>query len=171
MVEATAANLIAECFGRGSPSPQLVVGFAALFIDPDRSVQGNPGHELGVDVMPGRVATFPYAGVGLSPGSGDMVGEGAHGPPGLIVETAARIGELPGAVEDPPVTVQLVLGSGSVSDTHRCALGVSGPALQVPLAGYRAAVESEQRGKPRAVKTAGVQEPSEESEGLLVSPG
>src|SRR5581483_10948886 len=90
-------------------------------------VEGEPGHEFGVDVVGGVTSDLPDAGVGFGPALGDMVGEAAHGPPCLGVEALAGSGEEPGGVEHPSVAVELVLVGRPVAAAHRAAVSVAGP--------------------------------------------
>jgi hypothetical protein len=89
-----------------------------------------------------------------------LVGEAAHGPPGLGVEPLAGAGEQPGGVEDPAVAVELVLVVGAVADADRAAVGVAGPAVQFPFRGWVAAMEGEQDGEAGPVQAAGVEQPA-----------
>ena len=61
----------------------------------------------------GIVTDLPDAGVGVTPPGGDQVGETAHGSPGLGIQGVSGLLEHPGGVQDPAVTVELVL-AGSV---------------------------------------------------------
>src|SRR4029453_1711680 len=119
---------------------------------------GEPGHELGVHVVGAIAADLPDPGVGLAPPFRDLVGEAAHGPPGLSVESVAGAGEEPGAVKDPAVAVELVLVGGAVA----------GPAVEFPFRRWVAAVEGEQDGQAGPVQAAGVEQPGEEVAGFGV---
>ena len=119
--------------------------------------------------MVGAIAAdLPDAGVGFAPPLRDLVGEAAHGPPGLGVEPMAGAGEQPGGVEDPAVAVELVLVGGAVADADRAAVGVAGPAVEFPFRGWVAAVEGEQDGEAGPVQAAGVEQPGEEVAGFVV---
>jgi len=78
---------------------------------------------------------------------------------------------MPGGVENPTVTVQLVLGSSSVPDADRCASGIAGPVFQQALTGCGAAVEGEEGRKPGTVETAGVEQPGEKAKRFELFPG
>src|SRR4029450_8863213 len=119
--------------------------------------------------MVGAVAAdLPDPGVGLTPPRCDLVGEAAHGPPGLRVESLAGTGEEPGGVQDPAVAVELVLVGGAVTDTDRAAVAAAGPAVKYPFGGWVAAVEGEQDGEAGPVQAAGVEQPGEEVAGFGV---
>ena len=109
--------------------------------DADGSVEREPGHELGVDVVLLRPADLPDAGVGFAPPFRDFVGEAAQGAPRFGVEVVAGVREEPCGVDDPAVTVELVLGVGPVADPYRNAVGVAGPAGQFLFGTGMAAVE------------------------------
>src|SRR5207248_11552124 len=98
----------------------------------------------------------------------NAVGEAAHGAPRFGVEPFAGRVEQRGGIENPAVAVELVLAGGAVANAHRPAIGVAGPALELALGGGVTTVQAEQHRKPRAVESAGVQQPSEEMAGLIV---
>ena len=80
----------------------------------------------------------------------------------------AGAGEEPGGVEHPAVTVELVLVGGTVADADRAAVGVAGPAVELPFRCRVAAVEGEQDREAGPVQAAGVEEPGVEVAGFVV---
>ena len=84
--------------------------------DAECTVEGEPGHHLGVHVVRGVGAHLPDSGVGLAPPARDGVGEAGDGAPGLGVQPVPRLGKQPGSVDHPAVPAELVLVSCSVTD-------------------------------------------------------
>jgi predicted AAA+ superfamily ATPase len=167
-VEAGGHDLGGDGVALGLPPCDLSGRGAAGGGDAQGAVEGEPGHELGVHVVGAVAADLPDPGVGFVPPFRDLVGEAAHGPPGLRVEPLAGAGEEPGGVEDPAVAVELVLVVGAVADADRAAVGVAGPAVEFPFGGWVAAVEGEQDGEAGSVQAAGVEQPGVEVAGFVV---
>ena len=139
--------------------------------DAKGAVEGEPGHELGVDVVLRVVSDLPDAGVGFAPALRDAVGEAGHGSPGLGVEMVAGPRDEPGGVDDPAVAVELMLVGGAVADPDGPAVGVAGPVVERAFGRGMFAVQGEQDGKARPVEAAGVQEPGEEHAGFVFLAG
>src|SRR5829696_7784521 len=167
-IEAGGGDLGGDGVALGLPSYDLGVRGAAGGGDAQGTVEGEPGHELGVHVVGAVAAELPDPGVGFAPPVRDLVGEAAHGPPGLGVEAMAGAAEEPGGVQHPAVAVELVLVGGAVADPDRAAVGIAGPAVQLPFRGGAAAVEGEQDGQAGPVQAAGVQQPGVEVAGFAV---
>ena len=150
-----------------SSLPAASLSVAAGGRDAKRAIEGEPGHELGVDVMGGCGPFLPDPGVGFGPGGGDVVGEAGDGPPRLAVQAVAGVGEQPGGVDHPAVAVELVLAGGTIADSHGAAVGVAGPAVELNFRWAGAPVEGEQDREAGSGQAAGVEQPGEEGAGLL----
>ena len=139
-VEPSAADVVGERVAGVDPSLLAVPASVAPGRgDAGGAVEGQPRHELGVDVVGGVGPLLPDPGVGFGPGGGDLVGEGGDGPPRLAVQPVAGVGEEPGGVDHPAVAVELMLAGGAVADAYRATVGVAGPAVELASRRGRAA--------------------------------
>ena len=159
-------HVVSDGLALGCPAPAPSRGDALDLGDPQRSIEREPGHQLGVHVVGRRSANLPDPGVRGAPTTRDLVGESLGGPPGLGVEPVAGPDEQPHRVEHPAVVVELVLGSGAVPEPDGTTVAVA-RAIRLPLPRHPLAVDGEDRREPRPVESAGVQQPVEERPGLV----
>ena len=118
-------------------------------------------------VVGGVPADLPDTGIGFGPALRNFVGKAAHRPPGLGVEVMSAVDKQPGGVQNPSVAVELVLIGGAVTDPNGLAVGIAGPAWEGVLGGGMAAVQGEKYREAGPLEAAGVQQPGQESAGLL----
>ena len=167
-IEPTRGDLLAELFSRCRPPACASSRGAVVLGDAQCAVQGEPGHQLGVHVV-GRVRThLPDAGVRLAPSGRDRVGESRHRPPRLGVQPVSGMGEEPRGVEDPAVTVELVLVGGAVALPDRDAVGVAWPVLQLALWCWVLSVQGQQNRQAWTIEARGAEQPGQEGPGLLM---
>src|SRR5439155_18606250 len=107
------------------PGPSLAAECAMVLGDAQGTVEGEPAHELGVDVVGAIAADLPDASIGLAPAAGDLASEAVHRAPCLGVEPVPVVGEEPCCVEYPAVAVELVLPRRPVAEAYRPAAGSS----------------------------------------------
>ena len=134
--------------------------------DAQGTVEGEPAHELGVDVVGAIAADLPDASIGLAPAAGDLASEAVHRAPCLGVEPVPVVGEEPCCVEYPAVAVELVLPRRPVAEAYRPAAGVPGPGGKLAFGRRMPAVEGEQDRQAAPVQPAGVQQPGREQAGF-----
>jgi hypothetical protein len=133
-----------------------------LLVHPNRAVEGDPGHDLGVREVPQRPAHLPDAGVWFVPVAGHEVGKSADRPPGFGVELMAFVRQQPGCINHPPVDVELVLVACFVADPDREASPVAGQTIYLAFLGRRLAVERVEDLQLRPRQTTGVEQPMHE---------
>ena len=135
----------------GSASPARLV-LAPICVDVERTNRASRAmrtarssasqrHQLAVDVVCGRLAPLPDAGVGLPPHRRDVIGEPADRAPRLAVQSVAALGDSPCRVHDPAVAVELMLVRRTVADAHRARVPVARPRAQLTLSTESPAVE------------------------------
>ena len=166
-VEAMSRDVRGDGVALHGPPRGLSGGGAMSDGDAERAVEGEPGHQLGVHVVGAIAADLPDPGVGLRPAPGHFVGEASHRPPCLGVEPVPGRHEQPGGVEDPAVTIELMLVGGAVADPHRSCCRVARPSSELALGSGMATVKGEQHREPWSRETARMQEPGQESAGFV----
>ena len=95
----------------------------------ERAVDGEPAHDLGVDVVARRQPGLPDAVVGLVPATRDGLHHRLDDAPVLVLHRAARGRDGGDEVGDRAEDVELDLAVGGVADAHRPRAGVAGQRL------------------------------------------
>ena len=109
--------------------------------DPDRPVEGDPGHHLGVHEVPPGPPDLPDPLVGLAPVLLQKPEQGPDQAPGVAVEPQPRLAAERDGVDHLAVHVELELADRGVADPHRRRVLVAGqpvrlPFLETALAGH-----------------------------------
>ena len=86
---------------------------------PQRPVERDPAHGLGLRVVAWRSADLPDAGVRVSPPLAHEVGDEREIPPDVGAEAVARAGVDERGVQQLAVGVELELIGGAVADAYR----------------------------------------------------
>src|SRR4051812_15715586 len=85
----------------------------------DRAVDGDPGHDLGVDEVPARPADLPDAFVRLAPRVLDVAQERELELPRVLVGLEPGLARLQQRVHQLAVDIELELPRGGVADADR----------------------------------------------------
>ena len=140
-IECLGADLGVNIVPEGPPFFDGSVG-VELFGKQDGSVEGYPGHHLGVGELLGFAAGFPDAFVGLLPDGFEMLKEGNQHAEFIPGATAEGVLGLEEAVEHFAVDVELNLAGCRVADAHGEGVFIAGEPADFPLEELAFALEA-----------------------------
>ena len=164
VVEATGGDVCGDGLALGLPAGALAGGGPVGVGDAQRPVEGEPRHQLGVNVVGGVAADLPDAGIGLPPGVGDLVGEAGASPATSRSRGDGRRRRAARRHRGPTRTRRAGAGRRRRCPSERGGCRRSRASASSACSRPRAAaVEGEQHGEAGPVESTGVQQPGQES--------